>query len=497
MTLNNFFIAPTQPNTQSYQPYDRPENNRAERKPQGVENKIEEESSQDESSRARPTFLEFIMAQSSGQQGQVLGVESFVPDEGAELGFVSLVAATPENKEGVQNFIETTQLGDDVALSQTLALNQIALDNIRKPVSGEGDALSIEGGEIPEDLSTLLSLNLTPAQLAALQEAQKSGKGEEVLDAIFAGSVAIIPPQDNIVQIASATVRQTGIKTPDMQQNMREESARLNGLNVGLEDSGLKEQTVKYLDGNFKAALKDALNNGAGKGTHQTDNVLPGHGNHANGAVDSAARGTTHNGSALQGWPFSMDGSLLSSLDGVQAFNEELGQHTPYSTNATQMGNLTSLISQSQGAGHTHPASQMVAVSIQKAVGKGENTNLTIQLDPPELGRVEVRMSFTKDKSLKTTIIAEKPETYMMLQRDAQMLDRMIQEMGLESDGGVNFELAEQGFDFDQDNQRGGGHDKGGTGAGGAEDSETEIIETTMTWLVDPETGHMRYNIMA
>jgi hypothetical protein len=91
----------------------------------------------------------------------------------------------------------------------------------------------------------------------------------------------------------------------------------------------------------------------------------------------------------------------------------------------------------------------------------------------------------------------EKPETHTMMQRDAQMLERVMQDMGLDTEGGINFELAEQGFDFDQDNQRGGGHDKGGTGAGGENGEELDLIETTMTWQVDAESGHMRYNIWA
>ena len=87
-------------------------------------------------------------------------------------------------------------------------------------------------------------------------------------------------------------------------------------------------------------------------------------------------------------------------------------------------------------------------------------------------------------------------ETYLMLQRDAQLLERALQDAGLDADGGLSFELAEHGFDFDQNNQRGGGHDNGGTGASD-EGEEIEILESTMTWSVDPETGHTRYDIWA
>jgi hypothetical protein len=100
-----------------------------------------------------------------------------------------------------------------------------------------------------------------------------------------------------------------------------------------------------------------------------------------------------------------------------------------------------------------------------------------------------------KDKTVKAIVTAEKPETHMMLQRDAQVLERALQEAGLDADGGLSFELAEHGFDFDQHNQRGGGHDEGGTGSGLNDGEEVEIIESTMTWHVDPETGHTRYDL--
>ena len=106
-------------------------------------------------------------------------------------------------------------------------------------------------------------------------------------------------------------------------------------------------------------------------------------------------------------------------------------------------------------------------------------------------------MTFGKDKTVKAIVTAEKPEKYMMLQRDAHTLERALQTAGLDADGGLSFELAEHGFDFDHQNQRGGGHDNGGTGSSDYADEELEIIESTMTWHVDPETGHMRYDIWA
>ena len=107
-------------------------------------------------------------------------------------------------------------------------------------------------------------------------------------------------------------------------------------------------------------------------------------------------------------------------------------------------------------------------------------------------------MTFSKDKTMKAVVKAETPETFMMLQRDAQILERALHDAGLDADSGLSFELAQDGEFMDQNNQRGGGHDQGGTGRGGnSNGDELEIIESTMTWRVDPNTGHTRYDIYA
>lgn len=141
-----------------------------------------------------------------------------------------------------------------------------------------------------------------------------------------------------------------------------------------------------------------------------------------------------------------------------------------------------------------------MAATITKNAAAGENKNITIRLNPPELGRVEIRMEFAEDKRMKAHIIIEKPETHLMLQRDVHTLERALQEAGLDVDNNsLNFELAENGNMFDQDgnNNSGSNASGGGGGEGGSEEAGEELIEATMDWYVDPETGLTRYDILA
>ena len=120
-----------------------------------------------------------------------------------------------------------------------------------------------------------------------------------------------------------------------------------------------------------------------------------------------------------------------------------LGTYTQgQALSVTGLENLTQQVTSHSHAAQANPASQTVAATIQKMAGYGTNRNITLHLDPPELGRVEVQMSFGKDKAVKTVLTIEKPETHLMLQRDAQTLERALQDAGLDTENGVSFELA-------------------------------------------------------
>lgn len=154
-----------------------------------------------------------------------------------------------------------------------------------------------------------------------------------------------------------------------------------------------------------------------------------------------------------------------------------------------------------QTAGQPHPATEMVSARLLQAAKGSQNQTFLLQLEPADLGKIEVRLEFGADKIIKAIMNVEKPETFLMLQRDAHALERSLQDNGLELDGGnIDMQLAEQGFSFDQDNNgKGGGEKYGGNQAdsNGEIEMSEEILESTMTWQVDANSGHVHYNIMA
>ena len=73
------------------------------------------------------------------------------------------------------------------------------------------------------------------------------------------------------------------------------------------------------------------------------------------------------------------------------------------------------MVTSSTQAGQPHAATQMVAAQISKAAQSGDTKQITLRLDPPDLGRVEVRLEFGEERTVKAHLIVEKPETYLML----------------------------------------------------------------------------------
>ena len=103
------------------------------------------------------------------------------------------------------------------------------------------------------------------------------------------------------------------------------------------------------------------------------------------------------------------------------------------------------------------PARQLAPVVVSLALGRGDEA-LTISLDPGELGRVEVSIGQGKEAG-QVRIVAERPETLALLQRDQRDLDRALNQAGLgDMARSMSFSLAS---DQGRQQQQGSAHEKG------------------------------------
>lgn len=82
-----------------------------------------------------------------------------------------------------------------------------------------------------------------------------------------------------------------------------------------------------------------------------------------------------------------------------------------------------------------------LAVEIATRANKGER-RFDIRLDPPELGRIDVRLEIDNKGNTTTKLIVERVETLDMLKQDARGLEKALQNAGLKMDaGGMQFSL--------------------------------------------------------
>ena len=79
------------------------------------------------------------------------------------------------------------------------------------------------------------------------------------------------------------------------------------------------------------------------------------------------------------------------------------------------------------------------------AQAKDGKNRFEIRLDPPELGRIDVRLDIDRGGNVTSRLIVERLETLDLLRRDAHSIERALQDAGLKtSDQGMQFSLRDQ-----------------------------------------------------
>jgi hypothetical protein len=100
-----------------------------------------------------------------------------------------------------------------------------------------------------------------------------------------------------------------------------------------------------------------------------------------------------------------------------------------------------------------HVPVSALAVHIAQQASNGAR-RFNIRLDPPELGRIEVRLNVSRDGQVMTHLVVERAETLDLLQRDARQLERALQDAGLNmSEEDMKFSLKDQGLAQGEDDR--------------------------------------------
>ena len=354
---------------------------------------------------------------------------------------------------------------------------------------------------IKNEKDLLVAVNKTPEQMAKLQQIvqdllkkQISEKDRKALEALASQWVNLSAPEKQIApqsKAASSTIAPSdateGDKKADPLQNAAPSTPQ-TGKDLAQEryDARFDGSSNASSDGNRSADTK------AGKLSSSDNGNKSGGGAKSN---DHASPAPAAGQRFLQSVMASLGEPPIVTSEGTLVYTTKDGVPVSTVTTSTSQAALTNVVTQATHASQPHPATQAVVATLNKAFKTGDQTNIKIQLDPPELGRVEVKMSIDKDNKTKVVLTSEKPETHMMLQRDSHILERVLQDSGLNTDGGLSFELSQ---DFNNPGGHGeqGGHN-GNASASGSDNLNGEVIQTRMDWSIDPETGILHYNALA
>jgi hypothetical protein len=126
-------------------------------------------------------------------------------------------------------------------------------------------------------------------------------------------------------------------------------------------------------------------------------------------------------------------------------------------------------------------AVEQVVLQLNRGVKNGDS-QISVQLQPGDLGKITVKLDVGADGKVQGTVTADNPKTLDMLQKDSRSLERALQDAGLRADqGSLQFSLSKQG------NQNGAGQTaNNGNNSGAAAGAGTQSAsDTADNGLVD------------
>lgn len=428
-------------------------------------------------------------------------------DTGLDFGFdADLDPTLTDLENGVS--VDTAQASitlDAAGMKKLHAILDSLMQGIpadQRPVILDGAALDLAALDIsPADIDaasqSLIAAGLTPADLTALiRQIDTADTQTQMI-----GTLQLVEDGDMPQTIFLPKAMVPG-KTGEATKPADKISASLTALTSTNEGETAPDPTAEGTKTIREARFDDILkmlelsqaeaSNARGGGA--LGSQTPSSGDHLP-AADMTGKPGPSNSSVTANFA-GLSGSFMdnNAVDAVFPEGLDWSQNDSAISNAriTGTAQLTSLITHARDATQAHPATMYVAATLVKGAKDGEAKTMTLRMDPPDLGKIEIHMHFSKNKELKAHMVFEKPETMLMMQRDSQMLERSLQESGLDGNA-LSFELASEDHDFENSHSRN-GQNNGKPGQDKADDMND--IETTMNWTVDHATGLQHYNIL-
>ena len=181
---------------------------------------------------------------------------------------------------------------------------------------------------------------------------------------------------------------------------------------------------------------------------------------------------------------------LLQAFDNMMPKTQASSELAAYTASASQMVEMNRPagleIPTTQGNNQTMPQVPLNNLAVHiTARAKAGHQRFEIRLDPPELGKIDIKIEIGRDGQTLTHLAVEKPETLDLLRQDARQLERALANAGLDSrEGNLSFSLRDENANKKQTD----GSDQDETTDAKIQ-NETDDNEATISQTVTLSTG--------
>lgn len=311
------------------------------------------------------------------------------------------------------------QAGTDGGIPQNGIQNgqsAMATSSVEAPVAdGDMDNTGLMGATQVAGSNKSPQNGMAGNNSVAAAKSKSNGKGNKTASAGIGASTATAQQASNAQQAGNNAGMQTVANKLTATEDKPHDE---NGQSLQAFEKLLEKNTLRH--GNERMGL----------GTQHTANGLK-----AAGGFDAAGSGfgTSQAPQSNGVTPQMATASVVEAATGSQ--NASFHDVSVANQNGRAMG--------------AHLASQ-VGLKIGHAVKAGTR-EFSIRMDPPELGKMDIKLSIDKAGKLKTIIHVENKETLAMLQKDSGVLERTLQDAGLKTDNNsLSFNLKQEGQSGEQ-----------------------------------------------
>lgn len=376
--------------------------------------------------------------------------------------------ATAQGKADVKSGLTSdlaAKLATDIqqALQQTESLDASATQDMAAMLNGlEPQAGADAAGTVPLDDNILQALqqkiDAFVAQNSAMTAANKAQLSAEITQFLTQQNVDPKTVQQFVAGFEKSMQPQKMGATSLHFMNEMAESAdskiSANGLNAPTADKSSSDRPAIKMTNNVAAQAQNAA------ATLQTQTNTT--------TTNTNVKTTASHPAMIQAMEAHNSGSGMGGGDlGGQSSFSQNSNSTILDTTAMMRASseaqpqnfINYMAGKSAGSAAT---TQMVGLQIQRNAAAKVDT-FTMQLDPAELGRLDVQLKFSKDGTIKAHLTVDRPETLALLQRDSSNLERMLSEAGLSvEENALSFDLRQQNRQSSSEGAENNDNDNGG-----------------------------------